>query len=93
METITKEQAVDMVIGKDDGKIFTVVFIKRTTGEKRVMNCRKGVKKGTTGEGLKFDPARKGLLPVFDMQKNKFRMISLESIKQINVDKKKFVVK
>ena len=30
--------------------IFQVVFWKRSTGERRVMNCRLGVSKGVTGQ-------------------------------------------
>jgi len=81
--TITAEQAKQKVEKLNDGKIFTVTFVKRTTGDVRVMNCRKGVGKGVTGAGLKFDPKKKNLLPVFDMQKGAFRMISLESIRKI----------
>jgi hypothetical protein len=60
--------------------IFSVRFIKRTTGEDRHMVCRLNVSKGVTGEGLKFDPLEKGLLPVYDLQKDGFRMINLDTI-------------
>lgn len=64
------------------GKIFRVTFIKRTTGEKRVMVCRMGVKKGVTGEGQKYIPSNKGLITVFDVQKKAFRNISVEGIQE-----------
>lgn len=62
------------------GQIFTVTFIKRTTGEERVMNCRRGVKKGVTGEGMAFDPKTKNLLCVFDLQADAYRMVNLEQL-------------
>lgn len=71
-------ELVNRAIG--DGTIFRVEFIKRTTGELRTMVCRTGVKKGVKGTGLSFDPFAKGLMPVFDMQKQEFRMINLESL-------------
>lgn len=65
---------------RDGGKIFNIEFIKRTTGEHRSMTCRLGVKKGVTGKGMSFKPDEKNLLCVFDMQKDAFRMINLESL-------------
>lgn len=62
-----------------DGKVFTVEFIKKN-GELRKMNARLGVKKGITGNGMKYKPTDKGLLPVYDMQKQGFRMINFETI-------------
>jgi hypothetical protein len=41
-----------------------------------------GVKKGVTGAGLPYDPASKGLITVFDVQKNAFRMIAVEGIRE-----------
>lgn len=80
------------------GQIFTVEFYKRSTGELRVMNCRRGVTKGVTGKGLKFDPKEKDLLVVYDMQKivkhtdgtedtkGAFRMINLSDLKALRMD-------
>lgn len=70
-------------IQETKGKIFSVEFTKKD-GSIRKMNCRLNVKKGTNGNGLKFDPIKKGLLPVFDMQNNGFRMINLKTIIKIN---------
>ena len=71
-------------IKNSNGKIFNVVFIKKD-GSLRSMNCRLGVKKGITGAGLKFNPLLKGLLPVFDMAKNAFSMINLETIQKLKI--------
>lgn len=71
-------------IRNSEGKIFNVVFIKKD-GTIRSMNARIGVKKGITGKGLKFDPILKGLLPVFDMTKNAFRMINLNTIQRLRI--------
>lgn len=68
----------------ENGRILTVTFIKRTTGELRVMNCRLGVKKGVKGIGMSYNPAEKNLLGVYDMQNGGFRMIALESILKIS---------
>jgi len=65
------------------GHIFKVVFIKRTTGEKRVMVCRGRVKKGVKGVGLAFEPNEKQLLVVYDMQKQGYRMIPYDRVTRI----------
>jgi hypothetical protein len=76
-------------IRNSNGKIFNVVFIKKD-GTIRHMNCRIGVKKGVKGKGLSFDPLLKGLLPVFDMAKNAFRMINLETIQKLKIAGEEF---
>lgn len=91
-DTITIERGLEILNGIGDGQIFTVVFVKRTTGELRTMNCRKGVKKGVTGEGLAFDPNEKGLIPVFDMKADGFRMISIEGIREIRAGGERYEV-
>lgn len=71
--------------------IFSCRFIKRTTGEERLMVCRLGVTKHlSNGEGeakqeRAYDPIDKGLLPVWDMQKQAYRSISLDSILSIKI--------
>ena len=65
-----------------DGKVFTVVFVKKD-GSIRKMNARLGVKKGVKGVGMSFDPYSKNLLPVYDMQKKGFRMINADTLIKI----------
>lgn len=64
------------------GKIFTVTFVKKD-GSIREMNARLGVKKGVKGVGMSYDPIERGLLPVYDMQRDGFRMINCKTIKKI----------
>lgn len=92
METMTLEEFVGRTAG---GKIFTITFIKRTNGETRMMNCRRGVRKGVKGVGLKFKPEEKKLLVVYDMQKietegerGAFRMVNLETLIELKLDGK-----
>lgn len=79
---MTKEQALKEVLATD-GKFFSVEFIKKD-GSYRKMNCRIGVKKGVKGTGMSYDPIKNGVLPVWDLQKDAFRMINLKTIKKIN---------
>jgi hypothetical protein len=74
----------------DDGRIFSVEFIKRTTGEKRLMVCRLGVKSHLKGGTKKFDDKEKNLLTVFDVQKKGYRSIPLENIISVKIHGEKF---
>lgn len=65
------------------GRIFRVVFTKRTTGEERVMHCRRGVTKHLKGGASTYDMATKGLVSVFDLKAKGYRSIPLEAIKLV----------
>jgi hypothetical protein len=69
-----------------NGKIFSIVFRKRTTGEFRKMVCRTGVKKYVTGQGLNYKPEDYKLLAVYDLQKKAYRKISFDDVLEINAN-------
>ncbi len=87
---ISKVAAVEL-INKSKGQIFTATFTKRDNST-RVMNCRLGVQKGITGKGMAFEPAVRGLKPVYDMQKKDWRMVNLETITNLKINKKEYLV-
>lgn len=67
------------------GKIFSVTFVKRTTGELRQMRCRMGVKKHLKGGSKAYDPKAKNLLSVFDMEAKGYRSIPVEAIRSLSI--------
>lgn len=67
------------------GEIFTVEFVKRSTGEVRKMNARLGVTKHLKGGDLKYDPKEHALITVFDMQKKGYRSIATEGITKLTL--------
>lgn len=77
------------MIGELNGKIFSVDFVKKD-GTLRSMLCRTGVQKGTSGEGLKYDPVEKGLISVYDMKISEHRMINLNTVKRIKLEGKEW---
>ena len=91
MKPISKNEALGK-IRASRGRIFTATIIKRTNGERREMNCRLGVSKYVTGEGLKFDPTKKNLITVFDMQKNGYRMINIDGLEALKIDGEEFTI-
>jgi hypothetical protein len=90
MEKIDVTNAVKL-IKSTKGKIFTVSFIKKD-GSLRRMNCRLGVKKHLKGGEMAYDPSEYDLLPVFDLQNEAYRMINLETLKEITVDGETFSI-
>lgn len=85
------EKKVDQIkefVGNN--KVFTARFIKKD-GSERVMNCRRGVKKGVKGVGMSYDPYEKNLLPVYDMQKEAFRMINISTLKELKANKEQII--
>ena len=79
------------LISKSQGKIFTCKYVKKDNTE-RVINCRLQVKKGITGKGLKYNPIERGLIPVYDMHKQGFRMLNLLTLKELTINNQKFVI-
>lgn len=90
MNKIDTTNAVKL-IRATQGKIFTVSFIKKD-GTLRKMNCRLGVTKHLKGGELAFDPKEYDLIPVFDLQKNAYRMINLDSLVEITINGETFEV-
>lgn len=81
---ITIENAVKL-IKSSNGSIFSVSFVK-ADGSLRDMTCRTGVVKGIKGIGMAYEPSEHGLLTVFDMQKNAYRMVRLDTLHRVTVD-------
>lgn len=90
MKRITTEHAVQL-IRSSGNKIFSVSFVKKD-GSSRLMNCRLGVTKHLKGGELAYDPKEYGLIAVFDIQKNNYRMINLETIQELSINGDKFQV-
>lgn len=90
---ITLSEAIEKIEeAKESGRVFGVTFVKRTNGEARDMNCRGGVKKGVTGQGMKYDPVSRNLVTVFDMQKGEFRHINCDTITRVTMNGVTFTV-
>lgn len=90
MRKITREHA-EKLIKSTNGAIFSVSFVK-SDGTLRDMVCRTGVSKGITGKGLAFDPADHDLITVFDLQRNAYRMIRLDTLQRVTTDGQTFSV-
>ncbi len=82
---MNRKEAVE-AIRMSGGAIFGVEFIKRSTGEMRVMSCRLGVKSHLRGGEPAYNFAEKGLISVFDMgNKNAYRCVPIEGIVAVTI--------
>ena len=72
------------------GAFFTVTFVKKD-GTTRTMNSRLGVTRYLKGGELPYDPAEKGLLPVFDAQKGAYRMINIPTIISAKIGHEEYI--
>jgi len=88
--TVDTDKAYQM-IRDSGGKIFYVEYWKKD-GSRRRMTARIGVTKGVNGEGLKFSPKAYELACVFDMDKRAWRMINLDAIIRLRVNKYELTV-
>jgi hypothetical protein len=89
--TISKQEAAQ-IIKSTKGKYFTVSFTKKD-GTNRVMNARLGVKVYLKGGTLPYNPDEKGLIPVFDAKIKGYRMVNINTINKLIVDKVEYNVK
>tara|TARA_R110001592_G_scaffold338422_2_gene625460 strand:+ start:596 stop:874 length:279 start_codon:yes stop_codon:yes gene_type:complete len=80
---ISKVQAKDL-IKSSQGKFINVKFTKKN-GEDRSLTGRTGVHKYTTGEGLKYNPDDYGLVTIYDNQKKNYRMVNLNTLRELTI--------
>jgi hypothetical protein len=88
--TITRDKAFDL-IQNTAGKIFSALFDKKD-GTERKMVARLNVEKHKKGGELGYDPSEHNLVPVFDMQKQGYRMIPVDRLKRVRVNGEEFEV-
>lgn len=84
------ENKIQEIRSKAGDTFFSVHFIKKD-GTLRKMVARLNVKKGVKGVGMRYSPTEKGLLCVFDIQKDAFRMINIRTIRHLSIKGKQLV--
>jgi hypothetical protein len=98
---ISREDAIKKLYHhkkEGNGRIISVVFRKRTTGELRTMNCRFKVKKFLRGGSRLYDFKAKRLMLVCDVNLvaipgSPYRTINLDAIKTMCIDGNRYIVR
>lgn len=66
-------------------KIFSVIFEKKD-GTLREMVCRLGVTRHLKGGDMSYSPEDYNYIVVFDMQKEAYRTLNVNTLRQIKLD-------
>ena len=83
MKKINRRDILNLLKENKD-QFFSVVFLKKN-GEVSPMNCRLGVKKHLKGGKLSYNTKERNNLIVFDMQKEGYRTINLDTLINVNM--------
>lgn len=92
-KTINKDKAKEL-INQSNGRIFSSVFIKKD-GTHRLMNARLKVTKHLKKDASPrvYEPSKYNLLTVFDMQKKSYRMININTMQTLIINKQMYNIK
>jgi hypothetical protein len=81
-ETLATMEDAFRLLDATNGAIFRATFVKKD-GTVRDMVARTGVKKHLAGGVLAYAPRPRGLLPVFDMAAEGYRMVNVATLREL----------
>ena len=92
-KTINKDKAKEL-INNSNGRIFSSLFIKKD-GSHRLMNARLKVTKHLKKDAKPrpYKPSKYNLITVFDMTNKGYRMVNLDTLQTLIINKKIYNVK
>lgn len=90
MSIPTHRSQAEALIKATNGQFFTATFVK-ADNTTRVMNCRLKVTKGLTGAGRTWNPADQNMITVFDMKKDDYRTLNLNTLLEATIGGKRYV--
>ena len=91
MKTIDKDKAKELITNSK-GRIFSATFTKKDF-TRRLINARIKVNyQAKTKRKAPYKPETKGMICVYDMTKKGFRMINLQTLETLSINKKKYIV-
>ena len=90
-KTIDRDKAKELITNSN-GRIFSATFTKKDF-TRRLINARIKVNyKPKTNRTKPYDPSKKGLICVYDMLKKGHRMINLQTLDTLSINKKKYII-
>ena len=92
MQTINKTTAKELIKGSK-GKIFSTTFLKKDNTI-RTLTSRTGKQyKSKTGKKAPYKPSDYNLIALYDMRKKAFRMLNLNTLITLSINKTKYIIK
>ena len=90
MQTINRTRAKEL-IKESKGLIFSATFTKKD-GSHRLMNARTGKKYTPTGRKAPYKPEDYNMIPLYDMKIKAFRMLNLNTLITLSINKEKYLI-
>ena len=90
MQTINRNKAKEL-IKQSKGKIFSTTFVKKDNTI-RTLTSRTGKQYTPTGKKAPYKPSDYNLLPLYDMKKKAFRMLNLNTLLTLSINKEKYLI-
>ena len=91
MQTINKTTAKELIKGSK-GKIFSTTFLKKDNTI-RTLTSRTGKQyKSKTGKAAPYKPEEFNMMPLYDMRKKAFRMLNLNTLITLSINKEKYLI-
>ena len=91
MQTINRNKAKEL-IKESKGLIFSTTFTK-VDGSHRLMNARLKKYISKTGRKAPYKAENYDLIPIYDMRKKAFRMLNLNTLITLSINKEKYLIK
>ncbi len=82
---------VGSIIKNTNGKIFSAKFVKKN-GDIRDITCRLETETGKKGTGVSPEKLDNPYICVYDMQKEGYRLINLQTIRSIKAEREEYLV-
>jgi hypothetical protein len=91
MQTINRNKAKEL-IKQSKGLIFSTTFLKKDNTI-RTLTSRTGKQyKSKTGKKAPYKPSDYNLIPLYDMRKKAFRMLNLNTLITLSINKTKYII-
>lgn len=91
IKNITKKDAKELIL-KNRFNIFNVIFTKKD-GTKRSMNARLEVKSKLKDGKLRYNPEDFNYIIAYDMIKNNYRTINVNTLERLRMSKVDYSIK
>ena len=91
MQTINRNKAKELIKGSK-GLIFAATFTKKDNTI-RTLTSRTGKQYTPTGNKAPYKPSDYNLIPLYDMKKKAFRMLNLNTLITLSINKTKYLIK
>ena len=91
MQTINRNKAKELIKGSK-GLIFAATFTKKD-GTHRLMNARLKKYISKTGRKAPYKAEEFNMMPLYDMKKKDFRMLNLNTLITLSINKTKYIIK